>query len=104
MSLARRNQELARRYAESKESVAQIAADFRLTERTVRTIASALGQSRDAAIDVRHKEIAAAIASGRKGTEVAKAFGVSANWARKIAKEINGGDTCLTGLAKPNML
>lgn len=90
INFAQRNCEIARRYAASKEPVASIAKEFGLSAKVVRTIVSAMGVSRATAIDARRHLIAAAIASGRKGTEVAKEFGVSANWARRMAKEING--------------
>ena len=41
------------------------------------------------AIEDRHRLIAA-VASGRKGADVARRFGVSPNWARRVAKQIMG--------------
>ncbi len=54
-------------------------------EGAARTIVPAIGAS---AIAERRRLIAAAMAAGRAGTDMARKFGVSANWARRVVKEL----------------
>ena len=95
MPLQTRNACIAAQY-EKGDPIGKLAEAHGLAAKTVRNIVSCLGANRKGHIAGVRSAIAQRIQSGAKPADAAKEFGVTVNWARKVAKSRNAMDSWLT--------
>lgn len=97
MDKQERNDAMCKRYASTRDSVAAIAKDAGIGEAAARNILSAMSARRRTINADRNRRIALEMASGRAAAAVAKEFGVSPGWARRLAKSADCACVCEPG-------